>query len=313
MGNSLAKLSGASGVGAIGAWCLSWFAGRNLQVSALTSQLRKEEPALLDLNRWYRTVKHIETCAYYETELTYYLRIVDPLSADPGAPGCVIESADGKNHITICKPANDQDELFTSIARIIETIRSRVRAGKSDPVMRDAIREILALPKFVKYRDVGNFEEISTEDRSEVEYVLRTAFRKAFEDDPPSVQRQRLLGNSNFDIDKFALSIWLEEEVSEQLQGLIYYVYQAQGKVGSEKQTATLIPLFRAVRTLDHVLAERDYGQLQTILSDALETVTRKHEADSNVDGDAKTRKLLKKLVSLTEGFSQVKSKVLNS
>jgi pimeloyl-ACP methyl ester carboxylesterase len=312
LGNGVAKLAGAAGSGAIVAWGLSWIAGRQLEASQLTQQLRKFEPALLDLNRWYRNVRHIETRAYYETELTYQLQIVDPVSADPGVIGCAVESAQGKNHITICKPENDQDELFRSIARIIENIRSRVREGTDDPIMRDAITQILTRSKLAEYRDIRNFEDVPNDrpdDRRDVELALRNGFRKLFQEDPLSLQKQQQLEDSNFNIDSFALSLWLQEEVDLKIRDLITHMRLARLKF--ERRPFTLIPLFRAARTLDHVLGERDYEMFRSVLNETLEKVNDAQKKDSSLDESGETRKLLNKLVSLAEGFAKVKSEVL--
>jgi pimeloyl-ACP methyl ester carboxylesterase len=312
LGNGVAKFAGVAGGAAIVAWGLSWIAGKQLEASQLTQQLRKFEPALLDLNRWYRNVRHIETRAYYETELTYQLQIVDPVSADPGAIGCAVESAQGKNHVTICKPKNAQDELFRSIERIIENIRSRVREGIDHPVMRDAIAKILTKSNLAEYRDVKNFEDVPAEragDRRDVELALRNGFRKLFQEDPPSLQKQQQLENSNFNIDSFGLSLWLQEDVDEKIRNLISHMRLARLKF--ERRPFTLIPLFRAARTLDHVLGERDYEMFRSVLNETLEKLDDAQKKNPSLDESGETRKLLNKLVSLAAGFAKVKSEVL--
>jgi hypothetical protein len=96
-----------------------------VRISNLTSQLQKEEASLLDLNRWYRTLRHVDTRVYHETKSFYQVLIVDPLSADPGVYGCNPVRAEGKDHITISKPANENDDLFKAIATITENVRKR--------------------------------------------------------------------------------------------------------------------------------------------------------------------------------------------
>ena len=316
VGNLVAKAAGAAGGVAVLAWGVSWLAGRQLETSQITNQLRELEPALLDLNRWYRTARHIETHAYYETELTYAVQVVDPASADPGATGCSVLSATGKNHITICKPANNQDEIFVTVKRIVESIRSRVRSGRSYPVMREGIRERLIDSDFPQYADMDNFEDVPTSVRRKVELELREGFRKIFKESPPDVATQRLLGESTFNVDRFALSLWLEEVAGEQLEGLILYIRKAAAKVEvargeDDQQPASLIPLFRAARTLDHFLCERPYDMYQKVLAEALKIVNREHDRDASVDGDNKTREVLTRLLTLAEGFAKAKANAL--
>jgi pimeloyl-ACP methyl ester carboxylesterase len=183
-----------------------------LRISDLTSQLQKQEPSLLELNLWYRKLKHIDTRVYYETESFYKVLIVDPLSADPGVYDCDPVRAESKNHITISKPENEDDDLFKAVAAIAENVRKREQQGSGYPVLQTWIRESLKGTEFAKYIHVGRFEEIPTEDRREVEYRLRDQFRQRI------VQGESFdveeVAKSNFNIDTFGLSLWLEVRVS---------------------------------------------------------------------------------------------------
>ena len=272
-------------------------------VSSLTSQLQNAAPPLLELNRWYRTITHIETHAFYETQRTYAVQVVDPLSADPGTFGCEPLRAEGKDHITISKPRDKNDELFVAVAKIIEGVWEREQEGKGYPVLRRWIREILDYSILKAYKEVGNFRDVPTEDRLRLELRLRDKLREKFAADPLDARTERKIRNSNFDFDTFALSLWLEKTVSEQLEALIKYIEKAQDAVRVSSKPATLIPLYRAARTLDRVLFGRNYGALTYTLNEALETVTEKHAKDDSFDQDGSTRKLLKKLADATQGF----------
>jgi hypothetical protein len=83
-----------------------------VRISDLTSQLQREQPSLLDLNHWYRTLRHVDTQSFYE------VLIVDPLSADPGVYGCDPVRAEGKDHITISKPKDENDDLFKPLRQL---------------------------------------------------------------------------------------------------------------------------------------------------------------------------------------------------
>jgi hypothetical protein len=60
-----------------------------------------------------------------------------------------------------------------------------------------------------------------------------------------------------------------------------------------------VIPLYRAARTLEHVLLEFDYGMLETALKRAYETVKSRHAKDKGLDAGCATQNLLQKLGSV--------------
>jgi len=292
-------------------WPVIWLFARRVRISALTSQLKEKDPALLDLNYWYRSLPNIETRAFYETELTYQcVHVVDQLSADPGVSHCIPRRADFKDHITICKPKDEKDRLFVAVADIIEGVRARVCAGKKQPIFRKGIWEIMTNTTFASYRDAGNFADIPASDdvRREIERLLREGFRQRF-DSGESIEasQEQAARDSKYDIDKFVLSLWLEKKLSKQLETLSDYISQAEGAVRLAKEGSkpTLILLYRAARTLEHVLLEFDYGKLETSLERACDTVKSRHSKD--FDADSATQKRLEKLASVARGFDDVK------
>lgn len=174
-------------------WPIGQILGRKSQVSALTAQLKAAEPSLLELNRWYRTLTHIELHAFYETRPTFFVQVVDPLSADPGAYGCEPLRAEGKDHITISKPDDENDDLFIAVANIIESVWKRDQAGKGEAVLRRWIREIMTGPAFGVYKDIKNFADVPVDFRPRVELRLREKFRARFDAAPLGAQTERAL------------------------------------------------------------------------------------------------------------------------
>jgi len=281
-----------------------------LRISNLTSQLRKQEPSLLELNLWYRTLKHIDTRVYYETDSFYNVLIVDPLSADPGVYGCDPVRAESKNHITISKPENENDDLFKAVAAIAENVRKREQQGSGYPVLQKWIRESLKGTEFAAYIHVGKFEEIPIKDRSNVEFRLRDQFRQRIvRGESFDVEAA---AKSNFNIDTFGLSLWLQVRVSEQLALLTDNIYRAQGAVRADPKPKTLIPLYRAVRTLDEALLGFGFQKLGETLKNIKDVLELKRKTDPSLDSDNATRQLLKRLEAHIKGFAKVKTDLAN-
>ena len=93
-----------------------------------------------------------------------------------------------------------------------------------------------------------------------------------------------------------------------QLETLSSYISQAEAVVrtASAAPPPTLILLYRAARTLDHVLLEFDYGKLGRRLKRAYETVNSRHANDPKaIDAGGDTRKLLQKLERVTRDFDK--------
>jgi Putative serine esterase (DUF676) len=298
-------------VGGVIGWGIARVANR-FRSSALTRQLRKNEGALMDLNYSYRLLSHIDTYAFYETKRTYFVQVVDPASADPGVSERP-RRADGKDHITICKPENEQDELFVQVANIIESIRKRVREGRDLPIFHEGIRQMMTDTPFASYSEAGNFADIPPERdvRRRFENDLRVKFRQRFRDgESIEAWQEQAARDSNYDIDKFVLSLWLQKKVSEQLETLSNYISQAEGEVRvaiAAPEPPTLILLYRAARTLEHVLLGFDYGTLANSVKRANQTVNSRCATDKTFDADGATRKLLDKLEFVAKEFDNVK------
>jgi len=93
-----------------------------LRLTAATSELEAQAPALRDLNEWYRNSARkklgIETYCFYEKHPVGGVMVVDESSADPGMEGVISVPLDG-NHLDICKPESKESLLYRRIRQII--------------------------------------------------------------------------------------------------------------------------------------------------------------------------------------------------
>jgi len=175
------------------------------------------------------------------------VHVVDPHSADPGIAGCIPRRAESTDHFSTCKPAAANDPLYVTVARIVEGVRDRARAGIDHPVFRTKIRETLQDTEFAAYADVGRFAEIPAADdvRRRIEQMLREQFRERFDVNPVTAAMERALQKSRYDIDKYLLSLWLERKVADELNILVTFIHQAETSLraaigGPEPPTAIL-------------------------------------------------------------------------
>jgi len=83
--------------------------------------------ALQDLNEHYKGFadgkEDLQTIAYYEKHRTAKVLIVPRESADPGVSKCSPVAVD-KNHIDICKPADQNDIVYLGVKRRIQLIKN---------------------------------------------------------------------------------------------------------------------------------------------------------------------------------------------
>jgi pimeloyl-ACP methyl ester carboxylesterase len=266
------------------------------RTSSLTSQLKNHEAPLMSLMGWYRSwaqANEILTYSFYETEKAFRcVHVVDPCSAEPGIVGVSAERAEQKDHFSIAKPANSDDELFKTVKRIVEEVRATSRVGKDYPVFRGAIAEALEDKTLQKYKDVGNFAEVPPEavspagrtfPRMAVEERLRTQFRNRIKGIPVTAVEEQAATKSSFDIDKFLLALWYQKSVTADLESLVTFIKDEDAKVRAhihDEPAPTLILLYRAVRTLDHVLTAVDYAGLVALLTRSLGTIQERFTAE---------------------------------
>ena len=98
-----------------------------LRVSAATESLIKNDPALRDLNTWYRGWSlrcAIQHRVFFETIALHGVTTVDPGSSDPGLPNAQPVAIDA-DHIQICKPENREDLLYKSTRDFIRKLIAR--------------------------------------------------------------------------------------------------------------------------------------------------------------------------------------------
>ena len=107
-----------------GADMANWikYIGLLLRPTVSVSELEKHDPALRQLNVWYRNnaaALRITTAVYCEKQPTAKIMVVDETTADPGIPGVPVVPLDA-DHITICKPQSKGDQLYLGIKQLIE-------------------------------------------------------------------------------------------------------------------------------------------------------------------------------------------------
>jgi|GEM_PF-674281 hypothetical protein len=97
-------------------------------LSKQSKQLVYGDDNLVDLNNFFRSWavrSNLPVRAYYETEKTYGVHVVDKVTADPGVTGCEPVAVQ-TDHITICKPATRTAPLFKSICKFIRQLLQKV-------------------------------------------------------------------------------------------------------------------------------------------------------------------------------------------
>jgi tetratricopeptide (TPR) repeat protein len=130
-------------------------------VSDSTRDLQASDAALLDLNASYRNLiadsaGRIRHRVFYEN-VHGVASVVAPISADPGLPGARPIPA-ARDHRTICKPLNRDDEVYTSVLAFLQVDalapRASTQGEKLDEILKrlsekqsvplDTLRAILA-------------------------------------------------------------------------------------------------------------------------------------------------------------------------
>jgi pimeloyl-ACP methyl ester carboxylesterase len=286
-----------------------------LRTSSLTSQLKKHDAPLMSLNDWFRNcarVRGLKIDAFYETQLTFRcVHVVDPCSADPGIDGCVPCRAESKDHMSISKPTSPKDDLFITVARIIEGIREESRAGKDYPVFRGELAQALKDTEFKDYAGKGNFSDIPAQNnvRRKFEMLLRTRLRERLKTDPVTPTQERNARSSNYDLDRFLLCFWYERHLEEQLNVLVTFIRQADAAVRAnilDTKPPTLFLLYRTVRTLHHILLGRNYTELEEVLTRARDQIYERYKKECDAgkgedgfDADKGTQDLLENMIKV--------------
>jgi hypothetical protein len=96
-----------------------------------------------DLNEWFRNWAggaDVAVRAYYETDKTKGISVVDKLSANPHVHGCAA-TALPSNHIDMCKPTTREAQIYQSVSAMVRELLP------ATPTATGSVRELpLALP-----------------------------------------------------------------------------------------------------------------------------------------------------------------------
>ena len=109
----------------------TWFdrLGTILNASAAIKDLKKNAPALRNLNEWYRGnsgAHGIESHVFYETQTTKGVLVVEESSADPGITDVVTIPIDA-DHIAIAKPDRSNATVCLYLLKEVEKVSKKPR------------------------------------------------------------------------------------------------------------------------------------------------------------------------------------------
>ena len=107
-----------------GANIANWIShlGALLRTTVTLDELKAHDPALRNLNTWYRNRNAepaVRTTVYCEKQALAGILVVDETSADPGIPGVVPVPLD-EDHASICKPASRSAQLYKGVKQAIK-------------------------------------------------------------------------------------------------------------------------------------------------------------------------------------------------
>ena len=106
---------------------------RIVGITKNASQLKSNEPHLIDLSGWYSknaAKLGIRPLAYYEKGRVKGIKVVDEGSADPRVQDCTPIPSDA-NHFQICKPSTKSDPIYMGVLRFVESIFGKSQAATS--------------------------------------------------------------------------------------------------------------------------------------------------------------------------------------
>jgi pimeloyl-ACP methyl ester carboxylesterase len=108
---------------------------RVLRLTETIDELQPDTSGLRDLHQWYRTTVgkiSIEHLVYCESIALGGALIVSKSSADPGLVGVVPIPIDG-DHLSICKPANRNEQIYVGVLKFISGIVQAASAPLDEP------------------------------------------------------------------------------------------------------------------------------------------------------------------------------------
>lgn len=124
-----------------GANLASWmqYIGTLLRITVSVKELEAHHPRLRELNLWYRN--HVAdfdltTVVYCEKRPVAGILVVDETTADPGIVGVIPVPVD-EDHISICKPASKDSQIYRRVKRLIEDTVDAARPPAAKPPLKD--------------------------------------------------------------------------------------------------------------------------------------------------------------------------------
>ncbi|MGD9727326.1 MAG: esterase/lipase family protein [Nitrospiraceae bacterium] len=298
--------------------------------SKLVDQLVKNTALLRELAQWYRDwAQHYDvmTKAYFETSRYKKVAlVVDPSSADPGVPLCTLEAVDDADHSTIAKPKVG-DPVYTGVDRIVSDVEAMAKAGKANPIFQEhtTIQEALSAtlscqPKFkrIPVPLPKSFDDIPAEGDVRIDFLKQFTHRLESKCKKGminlSVIEEQEAEESNFEIDRLVLRVWLEYKAKQyfsEMRDRIHYKISDYNPTSKENQS--LNPLYHSVRILDKAVLEA-LPDLLDELYDAKAKIIKRRESQKGkmeknlmADGDGKTRRLLSKIISELDAMKSAK------
>ena len=128
-----------------GADLASWIKhiGTLLRSTVSVEELEAHHPRLRELNLWYR--HHVAdfdlaTVVYCEKRPIAGLLVVNETTADPGIAGVIPIPVD-EDHVSICKPASKDSQIYRRVKRLVEDIVAAVRPPAVKPPVKDHVMD----------------------------------------------------------------------------------------------------------------------------------------------------------------------------
>jgi hypothetical protein len=124
-----------------GADLASWvqYVGTLLRTTVSAEELEAHHPRLRELNLWYRN--HVadfdlKTVVYCEKRPIAGILVVDETTADLGIVGIIPIPVD-EDHVSICKPASKDSQIYRRVKRLVEDIVAAARLPVAKPPLKD--------------------------------------------------------------------------------------------------------------------------------------------------------------------------------
>lgn len=128
-----------------GANLASWIqhVGTLLRTTVSVAELEAQHPRLRELNLWYRN--HVAdfdlaTVVYCEKRPVAGILVVNETTADPGIVGVIPIPVD-EDHVSICKPASKDSQIYRRVKRLVEDIVAQSRRPASQCSTRNAVAD----------------------------------------------------------------------------------------------------------------------------------------------------------------------------